>query len=126
MRKRILVIDDEPVIVSSLKEVLEGEGYEVIGALDAKPVERLLDDEATLPDLLLLDVRLHDQCGAELAGLLKRRPHTRHLPIILMSAQPQPENVACDVFLPKPFDLRQLLGLITTFVTQSSPLAEHL
>jgi two-component system alkaline phosphatase synthesis response regulator PhoP len=121
MRKKIWIVDDEPAIAHSLREILEGEGYEVTASLDAAPLERLLTDEATAPDLLLLDVRLHAHDGAELARRLKRRRRTRHLPIILMSAQPQPPAAQADVFLAKPFSLRTLLALVASFTGATAP-----
>lgn len=112
----ILATDDDPAIRELLTELLEGEGYRVsLSSLrDLAEVARLA------PDLILLDY-WNPEAGTEWDFLdrLKAEPATARIPIIVLSgAQREARDqasrfAAIDVsFVPKPFDLDELLGEI--------------
>ncbi|MDP8994569.1 MAG: response regulator transcription factor [Pseudomonadota bacterium] len=80
---RLLVADDHPIILSGLKAVLRGSGFEVVavesdGARVVEAVERVA------PDIVVLDLRMPNRDGVELAEELRRRGDTR--PIVLLTA----------------------------------------
>ncbi len=103
----VLVVDDERYIVDLLTELLEDEGYEVLRAGDGQAALDVLDRH--LPDLVVTDVMMPRIDGVRLLAII--REHHKDLPVILMSAAmaPRMDDVP---FLPKPFDVEDLLALI--------------
>jgi CheY-like chemotaxis protein len=106
----ILIADDDPAILDFTQLFLEYEGYRVITAPDGETVQRIVQDP---PDLILMDIWLSGANGAEIAHLLKEQEHTRHIPIILFSANRNIREMARQAevndLLIKPFDLVELL-----------------
>lgn len=81
---KILVVDDEPDIISLLKLVLEAEGYGVVPALSGDEALGLATIEA--PDLVLLDLMMPGISGLETCRQLKNQPRTKNTPVIIFSA----------------------------------------
>lgn len=112
----ILVVDDEPPIVSLLTEILEDEGYLVRFAPDGRAA---LDEiEAQRPDLVVADVMMPRMDGLSLASHLQQQ--SPPLPVILMSAAVTPRNQGIS-FINKPFDIDYLLYLIDSVLKTQSP-----
>lgn len=103
----VLVVDDERYIVDLLTDVLEDEGYEVLRAGDGQAALDML--ERHLPDLVVADVMMPRIDGMRLLSMI--REHHKDLPVILMSAAVTP-RIADVPFLPKPFDIDDLMALI--------------
>jgi putative two-component system response regulator len=105
--RRILVADDDPWITSLLSEILVAEGHAVVVAHDG----RTALDQVTRsrPDLVLLDIDMPVLDGYEVCRQLKGDPATRHIPIVMVTAQAdlQTRIEACELgaddFLTKPF-----------------------
>jgi len=89
--KRILVIDDLPENVFMLKDRLEQEGYEVLTAYNGKSGIEKAQNE--LPDLILLDVMMPDINGFEVCKILVDDSRTSDIPIILVTAKTDPEDI---------------------------------
>ena len=109
---RVLVVDDERYIVELLAFLLEEEGFIVDRAYDGEQAWKLV--ERAPPDLVITDVSMPRVNGLE---LLKRFRATRALattPVILMSAALHPAAGDHTAFVPKPFDLDQILSLVET------------
>ncbi len=81
---KLLVVDDEPDIISLLKLVLEAEGYQITPALSGDEALRLTEIE--VPDLILLDLMMPGKSGLETCRYLKNNPRTRNIPVIVFSA----------------------------------------
>ena len=85
MKKRILVIDDEPDFTSMLKYTLEADGYYEVhfenDATRAVTAAREVD-----PDLFILDVMMPDLDGSDVAALLREDPHFARTPILFLTA----------------------------------------
>ena len=117
-QKKILVVDDEPDILEFLQELLEGEGYIVAIADKAEHVEKLHD--ASLPDLILIDVLLSGKDGHEVVKHLKGQEVTRHIPVIMFSAHQGAEKTAraagADDFVAKPFEIDEVLAKIAKHI----------
>ena len=111
--KAILVVDDEPAILESIVEVLRDEGYAVESAHDGRAA--LLVFERTAPDLVLMDVMMPGMDGRAAYLAMRSHPHGQDIPVVLMSAAADPSRLDPGVaaFLPKPFDLDQLLDLVS-------------
>lgn len=105
----ILVVDDEPPILSAVTEALRDEGHAVLSAADGVAAQALL--AGTTPDLVVTDVSMPRLDGPDLVRWLRGRPTTDRLPVILISAMGCPDLASLDRvrFLGKPFDLDVLL-----------------
>ena len=119
MAKRLLIIDDDPDILEILSLIFKSEGYEVILSEDGEETENI---ESILPDLILLDIRLRnpDKSGASICTMLKSKPGTSQVPIILVSAEKDIRTIAkgcgANAFISKPFDLQQISGKVKEFL----------
>ncbi len=103
----VLVVDDERYIVDLLSDLLEDEGYEVLRAADGQAALDVLERQQ--PDLIVADVMMPRIDGVRLLSII--REQHKDLPVILMSAAVTLRLT--DVpFLPKPFDIEDLLALI--------------
>ena len=81
----ILVVDDSPVVVASLKAALTQEGFEVLTAADG--VEAVQQASARQPDLIVLDVVMPRMNGYQTCRLLKAEAATKHIPVIFLTTQ---------------------------------------
>ncbi|WP_028320277.1 response regulator [Desulfatiglans anilini] len=114
-KKRILVVDDDPIIVESIVQALEEDAhdYEVISAADG--FEAGLQVTHFKPDLLILDIMMPDIKGYEVCRRIKASPETQHVKIIVLSAYLDEEKFnrmtaeGADVCFNKPLPLPQLL-----------------
>lgn len=117
MGKKILVADDDPAIVDAMQMILEDAGYLVNTTLDGETVLQL---EKELPDLLLLDIWMSGQDGREIAKILKHQDHTKHIPIVMISASKDIEKSAKEAgandFLPKPFEMDDLIQMVQKYI----------
>jgi len=92
--RKILLVEDEPFLLSLLKNRLEKEGFEVSVAKDGD--EALNSIRAAKPDLVLLDLILPKKSGFELMDEIRHDPKTqaKDLPIIIISNLGQPEDIS--------------------------------
>lgn len=82
--KKILVAENEPHILRSLKLVLEEAGYSVVTATDGEEAFHKTREEN--PDLLILDITMHKMDGYEVYDKLKREPLQRDMPVMILTA----------------------------------------
>jgi len=107
-RAKILIVDDEPFNVEYLAQELEDQGYATIGAEDGRAALTLVATES--PDVILLDIMMPEMDGFEVLNRLKGDKVTRDIPVIVISALDNMENVVYGIehgaedYLPKPFD----------------------
>ena len=115
---RILVVDDEGIVLASCRRVLGPENYEVMSAASAEEALAML--EKTSPSLLLVDVKMPRHDGIYLVRELKKRKC--RIPIILMSGYDTEETVAqaeaigASRFMAKPFTPQELLETIKAVI----------
>jgi DNA-binding response OmpR family regulator len=111
-RPRILVVDDELDLTDLLAALLEDEGYSVDRAYDGEQALQIVRSNSP-PDLMLSDVMLPKVGGVELVAATRRLHLAEQLPIILISAGPDPGlHLDCVSFMAKPLDLDQLLDRV--------------
>ncbi len=110
--KTVLVVDDEPVIRALVADVLRDEGFTVITAADGREGLDLLARER--PDLVLMDVMMPGLDGREAYLAMRSRPDLPDVPVVMMSAAVKPDGLDPSIagYLPKPFDLDDLLTLV--------------
>ena len=119
MIKRILLVDDSPIIHNLLRKTLEGHGYEICGdAMNGK--ESVSMYENLKPDLVFMDVTMPIMDGLEAAKKIKEMdPEAK---IIMLSAMGDDEIVAeakdlgIDIFLKKPFNDYKIISAISNIV----------
>jgi DNA-binding NarL/FixJ family response regulator len=90
MLKRLLVVDDEPNLLTAIAAVLRGKGFEVTTARNGK--DALLQIAKSLPDLIVSDVRMPVMDGYRLARQLRAAPHTKLIPIVFLTAKDETED----------------------------------
>lgn len=116
--KKILVIDDFPDNVFLLQDRLEKEGYEVIKAYEGNMGIQKAEEEN--PDLILLDIMLPDISGFEVCKKLSTQDSTKMIPIILLTALTEAENIRTGLqagafdYIKKPFNRTELLARINS------------
>ena len=120
---KVLVIDDDPVIVQLLRVNFEIEGFEVVSAADGR--EGFERAKADRPDLVLSDIMMPRMDGLELVAQLKAHASTRSLPIILLSAKAQNAEVqqgldaGADDYVTKPFDPLELIDRVNAVLARA-------
>ena len=127
MHNRILLVDDEPDIVLTLKRRLEANGYEVLTASKgSEAIEMVRRDR---PDLILLDILMPDMDGTQVSHAIRQEPETRSIPIIFLTAlqtkrdeSERGQMVGNELIFAKPFDSKKLLSQIESiFNSRPSP-----
>ena len=122
-KKRILLVDDEPDIVSLAQARLEQIGYEVISACDGQ--EGLDKARAEAPDLIILDLMLPKLDGYKVCQMLKLDEKYKAIPIILFSAKGQEsdkktgEDVGANAYVTKPFEPQIFLGTLDKLLKET-------
>jgi len=116
--RKILVVEDDPALSEILEDFLTDSGYETHVVNDVLDIHTLL--EKLHPDLVILDYLLPVVNGGELCSQIKRNQLTCGLPVIMFSAYQKIlfsiGDYGCDVFIPKPFDLNDLLEKIEEYM----------
>ena len=112
--KRILVVEDHPLISELLNDLLSRYGYPSQAHSGRDALEQI---EHKVPDVILLDLSLPDMNGLEVARVLRQKEKTKSIPILAMSGTPIDKKkcleMGCNDFILKPFKLSSLLvGLL--------------
>jgi len=119
----ILVVEDEAPLLTLLRYNLEKQGFRVEEAADGQ--EALLRVAETKPDLILLDWMLPTLSGLEVCRQIRRRPATRELPIIMVTARTEDQDAVraldtgADDYIAKPFVMEALLARIRALLRRS-------
>jgi len=122
-KKTIMVIDDNPDIITIVKTILEGKGYNVHSAFSGVELLNLLKDQK--PDLIILDIMMPEMDGLEVLTRLKGVTDTATIPIILLTAKVQYEDVlggyklGADYYITKPFTSTQLVNGINLLLGEA-------
>lgn len=124
---KVLVVDDEEDLRSTLCEFLGGHGFAPVEAADGE--EALAKYFTEKPDLILLDLRLPKVDGFQVCQTLKGNPITSVIPIIMVTAlNTTPQKVkgmeyGADDYIEKPFDLEELLARIRMVMRRAKVLS---
>jgi len=116
--KRVLLVDDDVSIVEALTWVLEEEGYEVGVVREGTLVKQKAKEMK--PDVIVMDYRMPGEDGISVTRKLKDDPETRNIPVVMVSASANLDEKAkqagVDTFLPKPFEVQDLLDSLSGWV----------
>jgi len=116
MARKVLIVDDEPNIVTSLVFLMKKAGFETAVARDGD--EALAEVDRFHPDLVLLDVMMPKRDGFEVCQMLRAAGRTE-LKIILLTAKGRETEVAkglaigADAYVTKPFSTRDLVDQVS-------------
>lgn len=120
MAYKILVVDDEPSIVRLMEFILARQGHEMLVAVNGE--EALQKVRAAHPDLVLLDIMMPRIDGYEVARALRADPETASMPIIMLSAKAQEEDiqkgmdVGVNEYITKPFSPEHLVHVVADYL----------
>ncbi len=112
----VLVVDDSQVQADYIKRLLERYNYKAYSLNNAK--EALIYLQANRPSLTITDVVMPEMSGFDLCSKVKSDPNTRHIPVILLTALSEPEDIlkglasGADNFITKPYDDKALIEMI--------------
>jgi DNA-binding response OmpR family regulator len=107
---KILVAEDEPLMLMAIEAKLKNDGFEVTGVSDGQ--QALKEIEKSLPDLIITDILMPYTSGLELIGIV--RTNAKKIPIIVLSGIGEEDTVmeafqlGADDFLTKPFNATEL------------------
>ena len=117
MKKRILIVEDNPQNMSLMDMLLSTKGYTLLKAIDG---EEAMDVATTKrPDLILMDIQLPKMSGLEVTRRLRQLPAFNHIPIIALTAYAMKGDkekfieAGCDAYLPKPINTHELPRVIS-------------
>jgi len=131
MGYKILVVDDEPNIVKLVESRLKANGYEVVSAGNGRQGFEKAKEEK--PDLILLDIMMPEMTGDEALALLKKDPATGDIPVIMLTAKQDADDIVkCVVdggaadYIVKPFIAGDFLRKINTVLTPDKKAPENI
>lgn len=123
-KEKILVIDDEENIANLVKDILEGEGFQVTLAYNGE--EALEKIHQAPPDLVILDLRLPGMSGYQVCQSIREDVSLAHIPIIMLTAKGSTSDkviglsFAPDDYITKPFQEEELVARVKTHLTRTA------
>ena len=123
MARKILVVDDEAVLVETIAYNLEQAGYRVVTAADGSSALDAARSE--IPDLIILDIMLPGMDGLEVCRQLRRESSTATTPIVMLTAKSDEIDkvvgleVGADDYVTKPFGRRELLARVRALLRRA-------
>jgi two-component system phosphate regulon response regulator PhoB len=128
LKRKVLIVDDEPDIVEFVQYNLRKEMYETLSAGDGLKALQLARSQR--PDLVLLDLMLPGMDGLEVCRRLKAERDTAGIPIIMLTAKGEEADIVAgleigaDDYVPKPFSMRLLLARMKAVLRRVSAAAD--
>ena len=120
--KKVLVVDDEPDLVETVRFPLEMEGYQVLVSYNGE--DGLNQARRENPDLIILDLMLPKLDGYKVCRLLKFDERYKHIPILMLTAKTQEKDrilgkeTGADGYMTKPFDIDQLMEKVKLYLSK--------
>ncbi len=116
MKKQILVVDDSPVVLSMLDDILSSLNYEITTALNG--IEACRHAESTRFDMIITDLNMPGMDGIEFTKRAKQIPNCRFVPLIMLSSENDEAKISearmmgISTFLRKPIEENQLKSIM--------------
>ena len=115
MSKKIIVVDDSPAILDSVKLMLNMEGFDVDNYEKGSEMFNALN-ASSKPDVILMDMWLSGEDGRDICKMIKAHQDCKNIPVVIMSASRGLGDTAIESgavdFIPKPFDLGEIVEKI--------------
>ena len=127
MKQTILIIEDEEDLLELLEYHLQKEGYETLGFLNTKNVEKCLQEEPI--DLLIVDRNLSGTEGSEFIEMLRKKGFTQA--VIFVTAKNSDTHIeegflrGADDYVTKPYNMKELLLRIKAILARTTPSSKH-
>ena len=111
MPKKIMIVDDEPDVLISVKQIFSSTDYSVITAENGTECLQKIQEDT--PDLVLLDIMMPGMSGWDVAAKIKDNPQWTDIPIVFLTAKGDTMSVgighlASEDYIVKPFDIADL------------------
>ena len=123
-RHSILVVEDDPDLVSLLKDILGNAGFEVRSARNRAEINAEVN-KPLLPDIMLLDILLPDADGLQILSRMRAHPKFARLPVIMMTGKAEMADVkaglaaGADGYVSKPFKVSALVAAVNLVLGKS-------
>jgi CheY-like chemotaxis protein len=124
-RKRILIVEDNPLNMELVCVVLESHGYEAWQArTGTEALERLGTGK---PDLIVMDIQLPGLDGLTLTKRLKQEPATQDIPVLALTAHAMKGDrdrilgAGCSGYIQKPIDIKELTNQVARLLQEDAP-----
>jgi DNA-binding response OmpR family regulator len=118
----VMVVEDDEIISSLLKHMLERRGFQVHLAMDGRLASQMVEELAVPPGLVMLDVMLPFVDGFDLIALMRSKDAWKEVPIIMLTSKAQEQNIvrALDAgatdYVVKPFQPEELMARVRRLV----------
>jgi DNA-binding response OmpR family regulator len=122
---KVLIVDDEPNIVTALEFLFKRRGYDVRLATNGAEALAMVDSFA--PDVVLMDVMMPVKSGYEVCQRMRERPELAHIKIVMLSAKGGEAEVnkglalGADLYITKPFSTHELVATIDRLFEPGRP-----
>lgn len=119
--QKILIVEDEPSLIFTLRDTLENEGFIVLTAEDGNQALNIVEEN--VPDLMILDLMLPGMSGFDVCKSVRDKKH--NFPIVILTARDQEIdkvtglNIGADDYITKPFGVKELLARIQARLRRS-------
>jgi CheY-like chemotaxis protein len=129
-QKLILLVDDDRDTIDLYEVFFRGIGHATVSAPDGESALRAV--HVRRPDMVILDIGLPGMSGVDVLRALRAEEDTRHLPVLVLTAQVLPHEIArlgelaCDGILAKPCELAELFGAVSWLLDAARPSAERM
>ncbi len=122
---KVLIVDDEWMTRDLLRMMLERAGFDVVEAVDGRDALKQIDQSR--PDTVILDVMMPELDGYEVCRMLRQKPATAEMPVLMLSAKTQPEaaeeglRAGATRYLPKPITYDDLIRNVREVLEPTTP-----
>lgn len=126
--KKILVVEDNPLNMELLKDILEAQGYQIVQAFNSEEALTLL--KVAKPDLIVMDIQLPGMDGLTLTRLLKEKEGFKNIPIVAVTAHTMKGDrekalaAGCNGYVSKPINIKLFSATIEDFLFKRTKLED--
>ena len=123
-KRRVLIADDEPNILTALEFLLKRAGYDVRTAINGEEALALVESYA--PDLVLIDIMMPGKSGYEVCQRIRERSDWRHIKIVMVTAKGREAEISkglslgADLYVTKPFSTQELIAAVDRLLAAGS------